>query len=221
MASVYVSGDRTKILQQFEDRDSDHDHTYFGSGCATTSGSDVPCGLFTATTFDNETQDIGTYYTFQAAATGSGGSTSKVDNTVVPDTFCPLGWQMPYGGTGGDYYDKPKSFGYLFTTYSMTSSSHVKFGSYPFSNNRSGYFSDTAKVSNASVSAISWTSTINSASGAYRLGMFGSAMEIDRANGKPFEFTVRCSFLHRRHGGKRICEWRPCKKLIAIQGWWN
>ena len=55
---------------------------------------------------------MGVYYNFQAATSGTGG-TMTGQNSNVPDTFCPLGWQLPYSGTGGDYYDKSKSWKYL------------------------------------------------------------------------------------------------------------
>ena len=98
------------------DGDANHDHTYYGYGCPDTEGSVVSCNLLIINTSDNEPQSIGTYHNFPSATSGSG-STAVTDNSNATDTFCPLGWQLPYSGTGGDYYDQSKSWLYLFDFY--------------------------------------------------------------------------------------------------------
>ena len=125
------------------------DHTYYGNGCPGAwkneppyyGGSTTTCSLRTLDTYDNETLKIGTYYTYQAATDGSGNKTNA-NRLINPDSFCPLGWQMPYGGTGGDYDNQPKSWLYLFETYgyeSMTiEQEYAKTASYPFSYIKSG-----------------------------------------------------------------------------------
>ena len=110
---------------------------------------------------------------FQAASSGSG-ATITTQNTVAPDSFCPLGWQMPYSGTGGDYYDKSKSWRYLLQTYSITSGSGSssqdtrKMTSYPFSNVFNGYtYWVLGRIYEQSHFTILWSSTNSSADGAY------------------------------------------------------
>ena len=97
-----------------------HDYTYYGNGCTGYDGSTKSCSLNTSKTFDNETQFIGVYYTYQAAVTGSLSSTTATDYTIISDSFCPLGWQLPYSGTGGDYYDNPRSWNYYLNEYAIT-----------------------------------------------------------------------------------------------------
>ena len=122
MASVYVSGDDARSLVQFVDESHNNDHTYYGMGCPNyygkdgSTGSDVPCSTRVIQDGDGDDQKIGTYYSGQAGMTGSIVKNTGLNHNA-PDTFCPLGWQLPYGGTGGDYYDKSRSWKYLFTLY--------------------------------------------------------------------------------------------------------
>ena len=148
MASAYVSGDPTRSLLQFYTVDYLGDRTYYGNGCPNEwgtsgeGGSDVPCESSLSTTFDGETQKIGTYYNNSAVTSGSGGSMTE-KNIPAPDSFCPLGWQVPYGGTGGDYYDKSMSWKYLIdTTYHLPNNTigATAIGSYPLSITTTGEF---------------------------------------------------------------------------------
>ena len=117
--------------------------TYYGNGCQVMwddGGSQKACQTRIVQTADYEDQKNGTYY-YYPMATAKSNTESSPDNTIVPDTFCPLGWQLPYDGTGGDYYNKSKSWRYLIATYSgeytpSTDSSYL--GSYPFSYIRAG-----------------------------------------------------------------------------------
>ena len=126
------------------DGQENRNHTYYGNGCPGNwdSGSSKACGSRLTNTLDNETQDIGAYYNFQAAASGSGGTSLTTENANSPDTFCPLGWQLPYGGTGGDYYDQSRSWKYLFEAYSINGdqSGSNKIRSYPLSYIFSGIY---------------------------------------------------------------------------------
>ena len=115
-----------------------HDHTYYGNG--NTGGVTTPGSSRIVTTRDDENQEMGAYYNFQAATTGTGGAMST-NNTNSPDTFCPLGWQMPYGGMGGDYYDQSKSWKFFFASYGIEfDESPTGITSYPISLVPSGYF---------------------------------------------------------------------------------
>ena len=144
VASAYVSGDPTKSLEQYKFDSSARDITYYGTGCDNQwdqekadegyGGSDIPCSTRIVADADSEDQKNGTYYHYQAATSGSG-SVQTADNINIPDTFCPLGWQLPYSGTGGDYYDKSRSWKYLFTRYGIgnNNAGSTAFKKYPLS----------------------------------------------------------------------------------------
>ena len=122
-----------------------HDHSYYGNGHSAPQGgggSAIAGTTRIVKTYDNENQKNGTYYTYQAATSGSGGSTYAKDNTNVPDSFCPLGWQLPYGGTGGDYYVQSRSWNNLMTVYNYDNNvtGQNSAGSYPLSIILAGYF---------------------------------------------------------------------------------
>ena len=218
----------TDIHTGHMDGDLNNDHTYYGNGCPngwdssvgppTYGGSTTACSIRIVQTADGEDQSIGTYYHFNAAASGSGGTTIIADNSIVPDSFCPLGWQLPYGGTGGDYYDKSKSWKYLLNTiYGIEYEkiiSGVKVASYPFSLNNSGsYYIYGAVLFSAGVDYTLWGNTKKSDSTIYRLnGYYRSddkAWVIQGTGPSNNGQSVRCvKFLassHRRHGGRKSC----------------
>ena len=116
-------------ITQYGDPVATHNHTYYGNGCPNSwntsepyaGGSIVACSTNIIETADGERLAQGTYYNLNASTVDSG--YNALDNMIISDSFCPLGWQLPYSGTGGDYYDQSKSWRYLFeTTYSLTSS---------------------------------------------------------------------------------------------------
>ena len=174
-----------------------NDHTYYGNGCPNgwedggLSGSITPCeNGMTSRTSDNEEQAIGTYYHFEAASSGSGAAITT-NNTNTPDTFCPLGWQLPYSGTGGDYYDKSKSWKYLFTTYNYNDDAQGRAGlmSYPISNIKSGMFiwnMGRLYFLNSRIDA--WTATVINSGAAFEIRNARPAVE-DR---KTIGMEVRC-----------------------------
>ena len=187
----------------YADSDVSHDHTYYGNGCpnAWSDGSITPCsdsdggGRFTNTA-DSETQEIGTYYSFAASTSGTGG-TMTTSNTNSPDTFCPLGWQLPYSGTGGDYYDKSKSRKYLFTIYGIENNpiGSSKTRSYPISKILSGfYFSAWGKLYYKNGVAYYWSSTVNNLNEAARMYMY-SGVVTEEWWGKTAAQTLRCSLV--------------------------
>ena len=190
-------------LTIYNDANIAKDHTYYGNGCPGSAGSITPCSSRIAKTADNEDQKNGTYYHYQAASSGAGGSMATA-NTNTPDSFCPLGWQMPYGGTDGDYYNKSKSWRYLlFTKYGLADNAEgsVAARSYPLSNAYTGYtmFFDF-KLTNLGNATIHWTATLSSVNNSFRTGFFNTSVQIENVNNKAMAFTVRC--FHRRHGGR-------------------
>ena len=134
-------------LTIYADWSRTNDHTYYGNGCPNDWGADgeggskTPCATRIVQTSDSENQKIGTYYHMQAASSGSGYDW-QTEGSPFPDTFCPLGWQLPYDGTGGDYYNKSRLWQYLVNTYSITAdpTGANKLMSYPFSYILSGHF---------------------------------------------------------------------------------
>ena len=181
-------------LTVYKDTNVSHDYTYIGNGCPGGDGSITPCENRIVKTADDEDQKNGTYYHFQAATSGTGAAIAT-DNTDSPDTFCPLGWQLPYSGTGGDYYNQSKSWNYLFNKYSIvddeTSATKVK--SYPFSYVYSGYYNwYTGRLYLQSNNGIYWSSTIVNSTDAYRLHTWSSGIRPANAGGKAQGFALRC-----------------------------
>ena len=189
----------TDISTGNADTNATHDHTYYGNGCpAKEGGNSESCTTRIVKDGDSEDQKNGTYFTFQAATTGTGGSMPTI-NSNSPDTFCPLGWQLPYSGTGGDYYDQSRSWNYLFGIYGITTGENVppseaiKARIFPFSYIFSGYFTgDGGKLYGQGGVGTLWTSTINN----YQTG-FGIQIISDRLwplfnGGKQVDRALRC-----------------------------
>ena len=159
--------------------------------------SDIPCSTDTTQTFDGENQKIGTYYVYQAATSGSGYDSEAADNSNSPDTFCPLGWQLPYSGTGGEYYDKSKSWRYLINEYNipLDTTGQAIIRSYPFSEIYSGlfYWVDGA-LGFFTSSGSEWSSTFNTLNSGYRFTVYDKSIQISEpvvlATGNP----IRCAF---------------------------
>ena len=206
----------------YKDSARDHDHTYYGKGCKNgwgtsgEAGSQTPCADSNAggrflTTADNETLKNGTLYHFQAATVGTGAAI-KTDNTNVPDTFCPLGWQLPYSGTGGDYYNKSRSLNKLLTAYSIafdtgTAADATKVKSYPFSYVYSGNYNwYTGRLYYQNVSGNYISTTVVNEGGAYYLDTWSGAVKPASSVNKVQGNNIRCvDYLaspHRRHGGR-------------------
>ena len=181
-------------LTLHKDTNSLHDHTYEGNGCPTTSTA--PCLDHIVSTYDNENQKNGTYYTFQASTSGSGAGLSA-KNTNAPDTFCPLGWQLPYSGTGGDYYDQSKSWKYLFDTYgfpvSAEGSNQIK--SYPLSYIPSGWFLfNDGQLNGITNSGTFKSSTVGQQNAAYRTIVGRTMYAYNENNGHAMteSHAIRC-----------------------------
>ena len=195
------------------DNNRSNDHTYEGNGCQSPWGNDgdggslVACDTDLVQTYDEETLSIGTYYNFQAATSGTGGGITN-DNTNSPDTFCPLGWQLPYDGTGGDYYDKSRSWEYMFGSYNYAKDQSGARGamSYPISTFLTGWFSLT-RGKLYEMNMLGYYQTITNKNGhtnyATRVNSNGRMLQ---AHDKGATIPVRCvkylASSHRRHGGR-------------------
>ena len=194
-------------LTPYIDINANHDHTYYGNGCpgGWNSGSTVACESKETRTWSGgtgdkyrgEKQDIGTYYHFQAATTGSGGALTE-DNAIASDTFCPLGWQLPYGGKGGDYYDKSKSFRFLTNSYNfVTSSDGYKEMMYPFDYIPSGATDfGTGRlyemnINGSSGSLNAWSNTNTNDTAASKKQIWSSSIEIYNFP-KKYGVSIRC-----------------------------
>ena len=195
-------------LTTYADSNYEHDHTFYGKGCKNGWGTDgdggsiTPCADSDAggryiTTADGETQKNGTLFTFQAATSGTGGTIST-ETSDSPDTFCPLGWHMPYSGRGGDYYDKSKSWNYLFDSYGITyndggATQVTKIKSYPFSYVNSGnFFLPLGRLYSQSTSGYYWSSIVAIISHTYDLYTSSSNIKTADMSNKSIGFAIRC-----------------------------
>ena len=191
------------------DENVNHDRTYYGNGCTPSEypqgsdGSPRACSSRIATTADNENQKNGTYYKYIAATSGSGGDSTTVKYSVVPDTFCPLGWQLPYGGTGGDYYDKSKSFVFLLSSYGLEeeqgiySKKAAYVQSYPFSQTKGGFMRiQNGKLYEKQFSGSNISKTVENGYGYFPLNMYGSGdLQLRDAASKNTANAVRCTLI--------------------------
>jgi len=183
-------------LKLYKDTDTSKVHSFYGLGCPQ-GESPKTCNIRIVETYDNEYQEIGTYYTHPAATSGAS-STISTDNTNTPDTFCPLGWQLPYSGTGGDYYDKSRSWKYLFRQYGYDFGNNQQTWrdftmKYPMSYIDSGRFNfRTAMIGSASDSGFYWSETVNHNALAYNMILRTS--NISQATyGKNDSLALRCT----------------------------
>ena len=192
------------------DTNLSHTLTYYGNGCPVgwdsgAGGSTVACSTRLISDEENELQKNGTLYNFQSITVGTGASLTA-RNANASDSFCPLGWQLPYSGTDGDYYNQSKSWRYLLTSYNIidnTSSNWTEMKKYPMTYISSGiyhwiYGKIFGMSNNYDGGFAAYYSATNYSSGeAYRLE---KAYPI-QTNGKNNGLAARCQ-LRRRHGGR-------------------
>ena len=196
-----------------------HDRTYYGNGCPNgwgsggDGGSPTSCDIDLVLTADNENQEIGTYYDFQAVTSGTGAAI-KTDNTNAPDTFCPLGWQLPYSGSGGDYYNKSRSWKYLVEeVYRLTENVGTKIRSYPFSYIQSGYYRWYAgRLYDATNAGYIASETAYGSGHAYRVSFYATTFNSPQQTGKRDGLSIRCDF---DISNLESSPWHP-RSLISI-----
>ena len=174
-----------------------HDHTYYGNGCHVYSWSYTACSLRTIKTFDNEDQYIGVLFNSNSSSSGSSVSITTAD-TNAPDSFCPLGWQIPYSGTGGDYYDKSNSWKNLVDLYdfgySQTGSEKIR--SYPFSFIQPGeYDYGQGGIAYTEIAGDYWINTVSTTDyRSYRFTIYGDRSEPRNTAYFSHGYPVRCDF---------------------------
>ena len=202
--SLFIDGTVEGTDIYLIDTNNTHDHTYYGNGCSTAEypegedGSTKSCATRIINDGNNQNQKNGTYYNYQAGTNGSGAVISA-DNTNSPDSFCPLGWQLPYSGTGGDYYDKSRSWDYLFTTYSISFNDGsvadaIKIKSYPFSYAYSGFYRwNSGRLYAQLFSHLSWSSTINNENSIYNLATYSTYVGSAYKTVKSYGNSIRCA----------------------------
>ena len=194
-----------------------HDKTYFGNGCASVDGSYESCSTRTVEQYQNvETQFVGVYYDFQAATSGSGGSIIT-DNTNSPDTFCPLGWQLPYSGTGGDYYNKSRSWEFLLAKYNngenpLTNNPVIYY--YPFDYALSGgFYWPDAKLYRQGTIGYYWSFSISEQNKSYALDVGGLYQYYQTTKNKNEGKTLRCVLIFSIHSS--TARWK--EQVFIIQ----
>ena len=201
MLRPFIDGTVEGININFPDSDYTHTLTYYGNGCPNNGGTGQPgatkaCDKRILKTLDDEYQENGTYYNFQAVTDGTGAAI-QTDNANAPDSFCPLGWQLPYGGTGGDYYNKPKSWEYLFVTaynydISQMQQTTDKIRSYPHSFIMTGYYNNYSGAFYEQGADGLYSSSTSSGQQRYTLFFFSGYIVIQYSGGKNNDYPVRC-----------------------------
>ena len=191
-----VAGTNTYQL----DDETKNSHSYYGNGCSSSQypagedGSTKACTTRIIIDGNNQDQKNGTYYNFQAATSGTGGAITT-DNTNTTDTFCPLGWQLPYSGTDGDYYDKSKSWNLLFDTYIIKNdtSGSASLKSYPLSYIYAGYYAwNTGRLYNQTNGGNYWSATSFNSTISYDLASWSTAVYPSRTALKVTGYALRC-----------------------------
>ncbi len=186
-----VAGTALSTLANYQDTDYTHEHTYFGNGNGPNANLGTVGTTYETTTYDGETQKIGTYYTFQAATVGTGASFST-DGEQAPDSFCPAGWQLPIGNN----QNVNKAFQKLLNSYSITNNSAGSNAgrSYPLSYLLSGYyFWSSGRVNSLGSRGNWWSNTIEvGGARAYYLRIYEVEVYADGDYDMRSGFPLRC-----------------------------
>ncbi len=185
-----MAGTTLSTLANYLDTDKTHEHTYFGNGNGPNANLTTVGTTYETTTYDGETQKIGTYYNFQAATIGTGASlTEQYDE--APDSFCPIGWQLPIGNT----QNVDKAFQKLLNSYNISSNSAGSNAgrSYPLSYLLSGnYYWDYGRLGDLGSRGRWWSSTIEGEGSAYNLNIHEDGIYAGDNRNMNYGFPLRC-----------------------------
>ena len=206
-------------VYQYKDLDWGHDHSYYGNGCPNEwtdssgeSGSAHSCSTRVIKLYNYEELLNGTYFNYKGLTAGD---QNGRDNANSPDSFCPLGWQVPYGGTGGDYYDKSKSLKYLLNTYGYGADQTGQEGiiKYPLSNTYAGYYHwNSGRLYYQEILSNLSTLTTNAGDKYYLSEIYSPDHFTQLSFKKALGSTIRCvnyfSIPHRRHDGRKSCRFK-------------
>ena len=140
------------------------------------------CANNGACAINGNTPSTGGYYSWYAATAGQGTSSSTGD---VDGSICPKGWKLPYNYT----VSNNKSYQELINKYSATS--YTALEAAPLSFSRSGYYYSGSLGSSGS-GGYYWSSTASSATYAYNLRYYASAVLPQFEDYKYYGFSVRC-----------------------------
>jgi len=182
-----VAGTTLSTLANYLDTDATHEHTYFGNG---SNYSQTVGNTYQTTTYDGETQKIGTYYNFQAATIGTGAALTD-DGEQAPDSFCPAGWQLPIGNT----QNVDKAFQKLLNSYSISNNSEGSAAArkYPLSYLLSGsYYWGSGRLYDLGSSGNWWSGTFEEEGGAYGLDIYEDEIYADDNRSMGNGFPLRC-----------------------------
>ncbi len=185
-----MAGVALSTLTNYLDTDKTHEHTYFGNGNGPNANLTTVGTTYETTTYDGETQKIGTYYNFQAATIGSGASLTN-NGDQAPDSFCPIGWQLAIGGN----QNTNKAFKALLSSYSIANNNtgSIAGRSYPLSYLLSGYYYwGSGKLNNLGSFGGWWSNTVEEGGLAYRLDIYEDEVYADVYNDMGLGFPLRC-----------------------------
>ena len=123
----------------------------------------------------------GGFYTWYTATAGTGTTALSANGHNTTVSICPKGWRLPTGGGNGEFKT-------LYNNY--PSSSALR--SSPANFILSGHANNSSR-SYQGLSGDYWSSTVNSSSNAYNLGLRTSTVyPASSGNFKLFGFSVRC-----------------------------
>ena len=144
---------------------------------------------------------VGNYYNWTAAIASNGSSNISTNYTNAANSICPAGWTLPYGRDSGNTATYCE-FGQLFLqagiTTSLTATSYATDG---FTNIRTAplFFVRGGDVRGSSLANAAsygnyWSSSVNSASGAYYVKFYRSNLYSANYNlgNRGYGFSVRC-----------------------------
>ncbi len=146
------------------------------------------CNLTNSNNNGHDSQ--GNYYSWGAATAGTAASVSN-DGDIAPSSVCPKGWKLPLGGSSNNTISG--SFKYLADAYSIgaNATGSISIRSAPLYFVFGGYVSGSS-LGYAGSRGYYWSSTANSATGAYNLYFNSSNVNPSYNGGRYLGNSVRC-----------------------------